>query len=310
MSGRPLIAASLVAGLVSLGAYRPCAGQSLPELDSARLLDNLSVLAHDSMQGRAVGTTGSRRAGAFLERAMAASGAEPVDGTYLHRFEWPGGEGVNVVGIIPGSGESSDVFVLTAHYDHLGVRDGRVYNGADDNASGAAALLEIARRLASDPLEHTTLIALVDAEEQGSHGARALLADELVPLERIVLNVNLDMVSRTDGVLWAAGAHHTPELEPILERVAASSPVTLRQGHDRPGAPEGDDWTHSSDHAAFHETGIPFVYFGVEDHQDYHRPTDDFERVDPAEYLAAVRTILLAIRALDATLPLDDATSR
>jgi hypothetical protein len=82
--------------------------------------------------------------------------------------------------------------------------------------------------------------------------------------------------------------------------------VTLRLGHDRPDAPEGDDWTNSSDHAPFHQAGIPFVYFGVEDHDDYHRPTDDFERVDPGEFTAAVRTILMAIRALDAALPLEE----
>ncbi len=82
--------------------------------------------------------------------------------------------------------------------------------------------------------------------------------------------------------------------------------MTLRLGHDRPGAPEGDDWTGASDHRAFHEAGVPFVYFGVEDHADYHRPTDDFERVDPGEYVRSVRTILGAVRALDAALPISD----
>jgi Zn-dependent M28 family amino/carboxypeptidase len=217
---------------------------------------------------------------------------------------------VNLVGAVTGRGGSEDVIVLTAHYDHVGVREGEIFNGADDNASGAAALLEIARRVAAEPLEHTLVVALLDAEESGSQGARAFVEDPPVALERVALNVNLDMVSRTAGLLWAGGASHTPSLRPVLERVSAMAPVTLRLGHDRPGAPEGDDWTHLSDHAAFHARGIPFVYFGVEDHEDYHRPTDDVERIDPGEYVAAVRTILIGLRELDAALPLPETAPR
>lgn len=278
--------------------------QPLPLLDSARLVTDLSVLAHDSMQGRRPGSPGSLKARTFLERALAARGARPANDVWAQPFEWGGGRGVNLVATIPGQGPSDAVIVLTAHYDHVGIRDGEIYNGADDNASGAAALLEIARQVSAQPMEHTLVLALLDAEEQGSRGADAFLAAPPVPLDRIALNVNLDMVARTDGVLWAGGAHHTPALRPVLERLAEEAPLTLRLGHDRPGAPEGDDWTHQSDQGSFHDLGIPFVYFGVEDHPDYHRPTDDFERIDPGEYVTAVRTILLGLRALDTAIPL------
>jgi Zn-dependent M28 family amino/carboxypeptidase len=129
------------------------------------------------------------------------------------------------------------------------------------------------------------------------------VADPPIPLASVVLNVNLDMVARTGGLLWASGAHHTPALRAPLEAVAARAPLTLRLGHDRPGAPEGDDWTSSSDHGPFHDAGIPFVYFGVEDHPDYHRATDDLERIDAGEYVDSVRTILDALRSLDQSLP-------
>jgi len=282
------------------------ASAQVPQLDSLRMLTDLSVLAHDSMAGRGVGTLGGLRARAFLERAMAGTGARPPGDGYTQAFNWPRGTGANLVGLVPGRDLDADVIVLTAHYDHEGVRGGDIYNGADDNASGTAAALEITRQLVAAPLEHTIVVALLDAEEEGSWGARALLDRPPVLRERIALNVNLDMVARTDGVLWAAGAYHTPALRPILEAVATSAPVKLQLGHDRPGAPEGDDWTQSSDHSVFHDAGIPFVYFGVEDHADYHRPTDDFERIDPAEYLASVRTILMALRALDRALPLGE----
>jgi Zn-dependent M28 family amino/carboxypeptidase len=258
------------------------------------------------MEGRAPGTPGSLRARTFLERALRDAGARPRPGGsgFAQPFAWARGNGVNLVGMVPGRSARAEVIVLTAHYDHVGIREGQIFNGADDNASGAAALLEITRRISAEPLQHALVVALFDAEELGGQGARAFVAAPPVPLERIALNVNLDMVSRTDGLLWAGGASHTPALRPVLERVASRAPVTLRLGHDRPNAPEGDDWTALSDHAAFHELGIPFVYFGVEDHADYHRPTDDVERVEPGEYVASVRTILLGLRELDAALPL------
>lgn len=271
--------------------------------DSANLLRHLSILAHDSMQGRQVGTAGGAMARSYLVEQLTRLGVAPAYEGYEQPFATvAGAEARNVVGRVDGS-SSGPAIVLTAHYDHEGVVDGEVYNGADDNASGTATLLEVARLIEVAPLRHTVLIALLDAEEVGLQGARAFVADPPLPLDQIALNINLDMVSRSGGVLWAAGAFHTPALRPILETVAELAPVTLRLGHDRPGAPEGADWTQMSDHGPFHESGIPFVYFGVEDHADYHRPTDDFERVDPGEFVNAARTIVLALHALDEGLP-------
>ena len=265
-----------------LGApsHPDAAPQIVTELDSVRLLLDLSVLSADSMEGRAPGTPGGRRARTFLSRALTDAGAEPLGASYAHPFDWRGGSGENLVAVVPGTLRDAFI-VLTAHFNHEGVREGQIFNGADDNASGVAAVLEVTRRAVESPLRHTLVVALLDAEESGLHGAHAFVNDAPVPLDAVVLNVNLDMVARTDGLLWASGAHHTPALRPVLERVASGAPVKLRLGHDRPGAPEGDDWTSASDYWPFHAVGIPFVYFGVEEHSDYHRPTDDFERIDP-----------------------------
>lgn len=280
--------------------------QEVAAPDSVRLLRDLSVLAHDSMEGRAPATAGSARARAFLSRELANAGVEPIGEAFEHPFTWDGGgAGINLLGRIPGR-VGTEVIVLTAHYDHEGVRGGEIFNGADDNASGTAAVLAIARSAVAEPLSNALVIALVDAEESGLQGARAFVRDPPLPLESIALNVNLDMVSRSGGVLWASGAHHTPALRPVLESVGSAASLTLRLGHDRPDAPEGADWTNSSDHGPFHSAGIPFVYFGVEDHPDYHKPTDDFENVDPGEFVNSVRTILAALRALDSALPLPE----
>lgn len=305
-------AAIVLAALLGSACSGTPASAQLASGATARLLSDLSVLAHDSMSGRRVGTPGAQRARTFLVDALTDAGLTTSEASPLRPFSWPGGTGVNIVTELPGKSDSEDgeVIVLTAHYDHLGIRDGQIYNGADDNASGTAALLEIGRQLLVDPLEHPVVLAFVDAEEGGINGSRALVDDPPILLNRVALNVNLDMVARTDGVLWAGGAYHTPALRPILEDVARRAPLELRLGHDRPGAPEGDDWTEASDHASFHRVGIPFVYFGVEDHPDYHEPTDDFEKIDPAEFAAAVETILIALRALDTALPLATAGGR
>jgi Zn-dependent M28 family amino/carboxypeptidase len=213
--------------------------------------------------------------------------------------------------VVPGRVQADRYIVISAHYDHLGTRGDTIYNGADDDASGTAALLALARHFARRPAEHSLIFAAFDAEEMGLQGARAFVAAPPVPREAIALDVNMDMVSRNSaGELYAAGAHHYPALRPVLEQVAAGAPVKLRLGHDAPGLPPGDDWTQSSDHGPFHASGIPFVYFGVEDHPDYHKPTDDVERIDPGFYVRAVSTVLSAVNALDAALAQSGAPSR
>lgn len=300
------IRAALLASLVATAGRAPVFGQSVPSVDTESLLRDLAALAADSMEGRLTGTPGAERARGFITRRLVETGLAPVGDSYLLPFTWAGHPGTDVIAYVPGrQGPDADVVVISAHYDHLGIRDGEVFNGADDNASGVVALLEIGRQLKDVPLEHAVILAFFDAEEEGFQGARAFVTDPPVPLSRIALNVNLDMVSRTYGVLWAGGSYHTPALRPILEGVAKRAPLDLRLGHDRPGAPEGQDWTDSSDHVAFHRMGIPFVYFGVEDHPDYHRPTDEFGKVDPKEFTASVQTIVMALYALDAALPLD-----
>lgn len=279
------------------------APDTLPSIE--RLMEIVSVLAHDSMAGREAGSEQNAAAARWLADALGTAGIPPAGDDYLAPFTWEGGEGTNVLARIDGTLGTS-LIVLSAHFDHVGVQQGRIYNGADDNASGTAAVLEIARLLIADPPRSDVLIALLDAEESGLQGARALVAAPPMPFPPATLNINLDMVSRSDGLLWAAGSYHTPALRPILERVAERAPTRVRLGHDRPGAPEGDDWTNSSDHGPFHDAGLPFVYFGVEDHADYHSPTDDVERIVPAEFEAAVLTIYSAVRALDAALPLTD----
>ena len=109
------------------------------------------------------------------------------------------------------------------------------------------------------------------------------------------------MVSRGDnGILWASGTHHWPDMVTRVDAVAATAPVIIERGYDTGDG--RDDWTMLSDHAVFFRAGIPHIYFGVEDHPDYHRPSDDFERVDQEWFLKSVDTLAMMAEAMDADL--------
>jgi Zn-dependent M28 family amino/carboxypeptidase len=273
----------------------------LPVIDSARLVTDLAALAHDSMEGRKVGTAGGARARAYLQGRFAALGLDTLASGSLERFTAsPDGEGANVIAYIPGTGRPGRVLLLTAHYDHLGVQHGEVYNGADDNASGTAAILAIAGWFRQHPPKHTLVFVALDGEESGLLGAHAFVRDHPVPLDSALLDVNLDMVSRSARKqLFAVGPKRYPGLLPYLASTACAARISLMLGHDQ-GASPAEDWTDQSDQGAFRQAGVPFIYFGVEDHPDYHQASDEVSRIDPGFYVAATRAITLFVSLVDA----------
>jgi Zn-dependent M28 family amino/carboxypeptidase len=268
-----------------------------PGVRANPMVDALYVLAADSMEGRQTGTPGAERARRFLLAQLRSIGVNPLGESYEHAFDFTtrqgaAMQGINLLAVVRGTVEPQRYIVLSAHFDHVGIREGEIYNGADDNASGTAAVLEIARRLRAAPPRHSVILALFDAEEMGLRGAAAFVENPPVPRESIIMNLNMDMVSRSEaGLLWAVGTSHYPQLKPLIEAVAAQAPVTLRMGHDTASDTPGYDWTFSSDHGPFHRAGIPFIYFGVEDHEGYHKPSDDAEAITPEFYVNAVETV-------------------
>jgi Zn-dependent M28 family amino/carboxypeptidase len=192
------------------------------------------------------------------------------------------------------------VIVVTAHYDHLGIQGGQVFNGADDNASGVAGLLAVAEAFKASAPKHTILIVALDGEEGGLRGARAFVETPPVPLADIGLNINFDMLAKNArGELYAAGASPSPWVKAQLEAVVPTAPVSLKLGHDTGPDDSFDNWTYQSDHGVFAKAGVAWVYFGVEDHPEYHKPTDDFATVPQAFFLKAVDTVVLAARRFD-----------
>ena len=287
----------------------PSRADAQERVSAEHLLQHVEVLAHDSLQGRDAGTEGAAMARAYLREQLQGLDLQTFDGGLEQRFTFPHRraeeerEGVNLMAYIEGQVVPDTFIVVTAHYDHLGAQDGDIYNGADDNASGTAALLEAARYFTQHPTDYSLLLLFLDAEEHGLRGARAFVADPPVAREQLRLNVNMDMISRNPAdELYAVGTHHYPRLQPVLDAVGARHAIDLLFGYDQPDHPEQDDWTMASDHGAFHEVGIPFVYFGVEDHPGYHDPSDTFENITPEFFVQAAELILDAVRSLDAQL--------
>jgi hypothetical protein len=304
---------TLAVAVALAGAPAAAHAQFRPVTDTvtAKLMRRLSVLAADSMEGRRAGSVGSARARAWIVGELAAMGAPPV----AHAsFELPialrprqGSTdtiGANIVARIPGKDSNGPVLVISAHYDHLGVRNGDIFNGADDDASGCIALLTIAERMLKDPPNHDVILAFFDAEEGGLQGSTAFVASPPIDLARVAMDLSLDMIARQDGhALWVSGTSHFPMLKPLAEAIAKNATVPIRFGHDTKDLTRGDDWTGSSDHGSFYAKGIPFLYLGVEDHPDYHRAGDDAEKVDPQFYRGTVEFAYALARRVDKSLP-------
>ena len=286
MRHRRVLFALCIATATTTAAQQPPA-----RVDINRMMATVRTLASPAMEGRRTGTPGGQKARDYVRKAYQEIGLDAI------RIDAAG----NVTGRVTGRDATSRTIVVSAHYDHVGIVNGTLYPGADDNASGIAALFECARYLRAHPPRHSFVFAAFDGEELDLRGARAFVRMPSVPLTSISLDINFDMVSRNAGnEIYAAGTFHYPSLRPILEEVQRRAEVKLLFGHDRPSRTAGmDDWTMESDHGAFHRAAIPFVYFGVEDHPDYHRPTDTPDKIDPAFFGRVTEMLPDAVIAFD-----------
>jgi hypothetical protein len=200
-------------------------------------------------------------------------------------------EGRNILGLLPGAGrpvagdapaiDPRETVVLGAHYDHLGYGgagsaapgERAIHHGADDNASGTALLVEVARRLAAGPrLPRSVLFAAFSGEERGLLGSAHYTANPAVPLADTVAMVNLDMVGRLTGdKVIVQGTGTGTGLEPLVDRLAAARGLTAAK---EPGG------FGPSDHASFYAKKIPVLHLFTGAHADYHRPTDTAEKIN------------------------------
>lgn len=270
-------------------------------------LKDVEYLSSDDLGGRETGTPGNRMARRYIENRFDSLGLNMLGDSYRQPFDQAVTRedatvgtvtAVNIAGYIEGSTSPGRYIVVTAHYDHLGQRGGDIYNGADDNASGTGAMMAAATYFSENKPDNSIMFIGFDAEEKGLAGARYFTENPLVPLEKIAININMDMISTNfENELYAVGTYHYPFLKPFIEEYTNDVPVNVLFGYDSDQWDQ--NWTLASDHGPFHQKNVPFVYFGVEDHEHYHAPSDTFENINPKFYLGAVETVIDVIAGLD-----------
>lgn len=290
--------------LVAAGGLAPLlapASLNAGEISATQLRPHIERLADPALSGRR--GPGRILARDYIIEHFEKFGVQPLfEGSWLQELPGHDGkfqpepDGENIGGFIRGTDPRlrDEWIVINAHYDHLGVRNGRVYPGADDNASGVSMLLEVARQLAERPLARSVAFVAFDGEESLLWGSRWFIAHTPMPLEQIRLCVTADMIGRSLGGLglptvFVLGAEHSTMLRDLFKEIDVPQGLDVAQlGADMIGT--------RSDYGPFREQEIPFLFFSTGEHPDYHTPQDTADRID---YDKAARISTLILRLVE-----------
>lgn len=278
------------------------------------LKEHLYVVASDEMQGRDTGTEGQKKAGKYLISQYEAnkikfppaaeSWYQKVPSEFMAKgFSPKLNDSENIWAFIKGSEKPEEVVIVSAHYDHVGMKNGEVYNGADDDGSGTVALLEIAEafKLAEKDgfkPKRSILFLHVTGEEHGLHGSRYYSEHPLYPFENTVADINIDMIGRrdtlhpnTNNYIYVIGSDRlSSELHEINERMNSKyTQMELDYKYNDRNDPERI--YYRSDHYNFAKKGVPAIFFFNGIHADYHMATDTPDKI---EYDALAKRAQLA----------------
>lgn len=276
------------------------------------LQKHLYIFADDAMEGRMTGTKGNDKAAEYLRNFYQDQGIpgpiekdnyyQPIPAEYFSRMKTPK-PSQNVVAFIKGSEKPEEVIVLSAHYDHVGVEGGEVFNGADDDGSGTVAMLEMAEAFQKAVKEgngpkRSILFLHVTGEEIGLYGSRYYTENPLFPLANTVCNLNTDMIGRIDpdkkdspNYIYLIGSDKlSQELHNVSEDMNKTY-VNLELDYTYNDENDPNRFYYRSDHYNFAKHNIPIIFYFNGVHEDYHKPTDTPDKI---EYeLMAKRTQLI-----------------
>lgn len=282
----------------------------------AQIKKDVYLLASDSLQGREVGTEGEKMAASYLAERLKELGVAPAgtDGYYQDFFvkesnnphEKPmmssedslsGTSGRNVIGMIDNPGD--EIIVIGAHFDHLGFGgfsslhrgDSAIHNGADDNASGTAALLHIASQLKANPIQRDVLIIAFSGEEKGLWGSNYFAKNPTIDLTKVDYMINMDMIGKLDSARGLAvyGTGTAPQWSSVIDTTNTYGLKVLKK----------ESGVGPSDHTSFYLQDIPVLHFFTGQHEDYHKPGDDAEKLNYEGILTVSSHILDIIRWME-----------
>lgn len=267
------------------------------------LKTNLTVIASDEMQGRDTGSEGQKKAGRYIIDFYKKHGVgfpkaatnyyQHIPAAFLNakrNENLPDSE--NIWAFIEGSEKPDEIVVVSAHYDHVGMKNGEIYNGADDDGSGTVAIMEIAAAFQKAKDEghgpkRSILIMHMTGEEHGLHGSRYYTQNPLYPLANTVANVNIDMIGRRDkfhedsnNYVYLIGSDYlSTDLYNVCEDVNKKyNFVTIDYKYNDKSDP--NRYYYRSDHYNFAKKGIPVVFLYNGEHADYHKPTDEVSKIE------------------------------
>ena len=286
-------------------------------ITAAEMKTDLYIYASDEFEGRDTGAPGQKKAVEFLKEEYKKMGIPSVDGSdnyfqFIPQAYFEGkalGDSENVLAYIEGIEKPDEVLVLSAHLDHVGLHDGKVYNGADDDGSGTVALLEIAEafhKAKKDGVgpKRSILILHVTGEEKGLFGSRFYAENPVFPLENTIANINVDMIGRVDpehkktpNYVYVIGADRlSTGLDAAVTKANTNlTDFTLDYKYNDRNDPQRI--YYRSDHYNFAKKGVPAVFFFSGIHEDYHQPTDTPDKIDYP--LMTTRTKLIFHTAWD-----------
>lgn len=288
------------------------APQSAPDMLEARLRAHVRFLSHDLLEGRDSPSPGLTLAAEYIAGEFAKVGVRPgVEESFFQSFEHTRRRGTvtgqvhNVIGVIPGRDPvlKNEFVFVTAHYDHLGKREGegdQTFNGANDNGSGTAGVIEVGRLLAAEPPKRTIVLMTFWGEEQGLLGARAYTRTPVFPLAKTVAMVNLEQIGRTDdnegprvGEFNLTGFDFSDLPQRIKEAVEPTGVKVTK--HPR----FSDSYFGASDNAAFASLGVPAHTISVAyAFPEYHKPGDEWSKLDYSNMSKLVAAIAKGVRSV------------
>lgn len=271
-------------------------------IQAGELKKNLYVIASDEMEGRDTGSPGQKKAGEYIINYYKKIGVSYPKGLGSYYQKVPsefmkkrgGGnlpDSENILAFIEGTEKPDEIIVVSAHYDHVGTQNGVVYNGADDDGSGTVAVMEIAKafqsaKKAGKGPKRSILFLHVTGEEHGLFGSEYYADNPIFPLANTVVNLNIDMIGRDDpdnrgkDYVYVIGSEMlSSELKVINEAAnKKTNNLELNYKYDDPNDP--NRLYYRSDHYNFAKNNIPVAFFFDGIHEDYHKPTDDPEKID------------------------------
>ena len=267
-------------------------------ITAKELKESLYVYASDYFQGRETGSIGQKRAIDFLQDFYSSHGINPAKGTDFYTqsmtldIKGVDVDTENVAAIIEGSKFPEEYIIISAHLDHIGIENGEINNGADDDGSGTVALLEIAEafkmaKMQGNGPKRTVVFLHVTGEEKGLLGSQYYTQNPLYPLKETMVNLNVDMIGRTDpkridkdpNYIYLIGADRlSQDLHDISEK-ANLEHTQLKIDYTFNEEDDPNRFYYRSDHYNFAKNNIPVIFYFSGTHEDYHKPGDTVDKI-------------------------------